>query len=77
MRTAVADGIVSTSPCKVEGAGTAHAAERSIASVDEVELLSRAMPDIFESLFQLRRGASFVEEKFSDFEEWTSITNTV
>jgi integrase len=62
MRTAVADGMISTSPCKVEGAGTEHAAERPIASVDEVELLSRAMPEhlrivvLLATWCQLRRG---------------------
>jgi integrase len=53
MRTAVADGCISTSPCKVEGAGTEHAAERPIATVDEVELLSRAMPEHLRIVVQL------------------------
>jgi len=45
MRTAVTDGIISSSPCKIEGAGTEHAAERPIASAEEIELLSEAMPE--------------------------------
>jgi integrase len=62
MRTAIADGFISTSPCKVEGAGAEHAAERPLASVDEVELLSRAMPEhlrivvLLATWCQLRRG---------------------
>ncbi len=62
MRTAVADGFISTTPCKVEGAGTEHAAERPIATVDEVEMLSRAMPEHLQIIVllatwcQLRRG---------------------
>lgn len=62
MRTAVGDGIISTSPCKVEGAGTEHAVERPVASVDEVELLTRAMPDHLRIVVplatwcQMRRG---------------------
>jgi len=42
---AVTDGIISSSPCKIEGAGTEHAAERPIASAEEIELLSEAMPE--------------------------------
>jgi integrase len=62
MRTAVADGFISISPCKVEGAGAEHATERPIATVDEVELLSRAMPEHLRIVVplatwcQLRRG---------------------
>jgi integrase len=53
MRTAVSDGLILSTPCKVEGAGTEHAAERPIASVDEVETLSRAMPDHLGIVVQL------------------------
>jgi integrase len=53
MRTAVADGLISISPCKVEGAGTEHAAERPIATVDEVGLLSKAMPEHLRIVVQL------------------------
>ncbi len=53
MRTAVADGFIATSPCKVEGAGTEHAAERPIATVDEVVLLTRAMPEHLRIVVQL------------------------
>jgi integrase len=62
MRRAVVDGIILTSPCKVEGAGTEHAAERPTASVDEIELLSRSMPEhlrivvLLATWCQLRRG---------------------
>jgi integrase len=37
----------------VEGAGTEHAAERPIATVDEVELLTRAMPEHLRIVVQL------------------------
>ena len=53
MRAAVAEGFIATSPCKVEGAGAEHAAERPIATVDEVELLSRAMPEHLRIVVQL------------------------
>lgn len=53
IRTAVVDGIISTSPCKVEGAGTEHAPERPVATVDEVESLTRAMPEHLRIVVQL------------------------
>ena len=53
MRAAAAEGFISTSPCKVEGAGAEHAPERPIAAVDEVELLSRAMPEHLRIVVQL------------------------
>ena len=62
MRTAVADGLILTSPCKVDGAGSEHAAERPIATVAEVEALVLALPDrlrltvLLGTWCQLRRG---------------------
>jgi integrase len=62
MRTAVADGLILTSPCKVDGAGSERAAERPIATVAEVEALALAMPDrlrlavLLGTWCQLRRG---------------------
>ena len=62
MRTAVADGYLSTSPCKVEGAGTERAAERPIASAIEVDKLAKSMPEHLRIIVplatwcQLRRG---------------------
>lgn len=62
MRTAVVDGLILSSPCKVNGAGTEHAAERPIATVEEVEALATAMPDhlrlivLMATWCQLRRG---------------------
>lgn len=53
MRTAVADGIISTSPCKVQGAGIEHAAERPTASVNEVDSLSKSMPEHLRIVVQL------------------------
>lgn len=62
MRTAVVDGIISKSPCTVEGASTEHPTERPTASAEEVELLSGAMPEhlrivvLLATWCQLRRG---------------------
>jgi integrase len=62
MRTAVIDGLILSSPCKVEGAGTERAAERPIASVAEIEALTVAMPEYLRLIVplatwcQLRRG---------------------
>lgn len=53
MRSALVDGVISTSPCRVEGAGTEHAAERPVATVDEVELLTMAMPEHLRIVVQL------------------------
>jgi len=62
MRTAVTDDLIITSPCKVSGASTEHAAERPMASLAEVDALFRAMPDrlglviLLATWCQLRRG---------------------
>ncbi len=62
MKTAVTDGIIGMSPCRVVGAGTEHAAERPVASVDDVAKLWEAMPPRFRIVVslatwcQLRRG---------------------
>ena len=62
MRTAVIDGLITSSPCKVSGAGVEHAAERPMASVAEIEALTDAMPDHLRTVVslaawcQLRRG---------------------
>jgi integrase len=62
MRTAVVDGFILTSPCKVDGAGSEHAAERPIATVAEVDALTSAMPErlrlavLLATWCQLRRG---------------------
>lgn len=62
LRTAVADGLIVSSPCKVSGAGVEHAAERPTATVAEVWELTNAMPDRFRLIVllatwcQLRRG---------------------
>jgi integrase len=53
MRTAVVDGIVLTTPCKVEGAGIEHAAERPTASVVEIESITKAMPEHLQIVVQL------------------------
>jgi integrase len=62
LRTAVSDGLLVSSPCKVSGASTEHAAERPTATVAEVYELANAMPDRFRLVVllatwcQLRRG---------------------
>jgi integrase len=62
MRTAVVDGLILTSPCKVDGAGTERAAERPMATIAEVEALTTAMPErlrlvvLLATWCQLRRG---------------------
>ena len=62
MRTAVIDGLILSSPCKVDGAGTERAAERPIATIAEVEALENAMPEHLRLIVplatwcQLRRG---------------------
>ncbi len=62
MRTAVVDGLILTSPCKVDGAGTERAAERPMATIAEVDALATAMPDhlrlvvLLATWCQLRRG---------------------
>ena len=62
LRTAVADGLIVTSPCKVSGASVEHASERPTATVAEVRELTIAMPDrlqlvvLLATWCQLRRG---------------------
>ena len=62
MRTAVTDGLLLASPCKVTGGGTERAAERPIATLAEVEALVAAMPERLHLVVtlatwcQLRRG---------------------
>lgn len=62
MRTAVTDGLILASPCKVVGGGSERAAERPIASLAEVDALAAAMPERFRLIIllatwcQLRRG---------------------
>jgi integrase len=53
LRTAVDDGLIMKSPCKVKGAGVERAAERPIATVAEVEALTAAMPDRLQLIIQL------------------------
>ena len=44
MGTAVVDGLLLTSPCKIDGAGTERSAERPIASVAEIQAATHSMP---------------------------------
>jgi len=45
LRTAVTDGFLISSPCKVAGGGVERPAERPVANVCEVEALEAAMPE--------------------------------
>lgn len=62
MRTAVADGRISKSPCVIRGASVEHAPERPIATPDEVRRLAEEMPAHLQLMVllacwcQLRRG---------------------
>ena len=62
MRTAVFDGVILSSPCKVDGAGIERPVERPVATVAEVEALAEAMPEHLRAMVplaawcQLRRG---------------------
>ena len=62
MRTAVTDGLIVSSPCRVSGAGVEHAVERPIATIEEIDALAIAMPDhlkvvvLLATWCQLRRG---------------------
>ena len=62
MRTAVLDGVVLNSPCKVKGAGSERAPERPVATIAEIEALHQAMPGhlrlviLLATWCQLRRG---------------------
>lgn len=62
MRTAILDGVLVSTPCKVKGAGSERAPERPVATVAEIEALHQAMPDhlklvvLLAAWCQLRRG---------------------
>ena len=62
MKTAVVDGLILASPCRVNGASTEHPAERPVATLAEVDALVQAMPDrlrlvvLLATWCQLRRG---------------------
>ena len=45
LRTAVVDGLLVSSPCKVDGAGVERPGERPVATVAEVGALEAAMPE--------------------------------
>ena len=53
MRTAVDDGLIIKTPCKVSGASTEHAAERPMATIAEVNVLTSAMPGRLQLIIQL------------------------
>lgn len=45
MKTAVTDGLIISSPCKVAGAGVERPVERPVATISDVEALEAAMPE--------------------------------
>ncbi len=62
MRTAVTDGLILTSPCRLSGAGIERAPERPLATVAEVSTLVELMPErlqlvvLLATWCQLRKG---------------------
>ena len=62
MKTAVVDGVIASSPCRVAGASTEHAEERPLATVSDIDALTEAMPYRLKAVVplavwcQLRRG---------------------
>ncbi len=62
MKTAVIDGVIASSPCRVVGASTERAEERPLATVSDIDALTKAMPDHLKAVVplavwcQLRRG---------------------
>ena len=69
MRTAVEDGVIGQSPCRIKGAGNEKAAERPVASVEDVLRISDLMPERMRALVLLvawtglRRGEAFALER--------------
>ena len=53
MRTAVTDGLIISSPCKVSGGGVERPAERPVATVAEVHELEAAMPEHLQLIVSL------------------------
>lgn len=53
MRTAVTDGFLVASPCKVDGAGVERPAERPVANVSEIESLHDSMPELLRLIVSL------------------------
>ena len=62
MKTAVTDGIIIQSPCRVPGASSEKSTERSVATIAEVAALAEAMPErlriavLLATYCQLRRA---------------------
>ncbi|MDA8284799.1 MAG: site-specific integrase, partial [Actinomycetota bacterium] len=50
---AVADDLIARSPCRVAGAGIERAAARPIATPDDIDTITRAMPERYRALIQL------------------------
>jgi integrase len=57
MRTALDDGLIARSPCRIKGGGTERAMERPIASVAEVEEIAARVPERFQALILLAAWA--------------------
>jgi integrase len=53
LRAAVVDGLITTNPCTIRGAGRAEADERPTATVDQVDQLARAVPQRYRAMIYL------------------------
>lgn len=53
LNTAAADGIIAVNPCQVSGAGVERSAERSVATVAEVDQLANTVPERYRAMVLL------------------------
>ncbi len=53
LNTAVVDELLQRNPCTVRGAGVSHAAERSVATIAQVDALAEAVPPRYRMLILL------------------------
>jgi integrase len=58
LMTAVDDGIISRNPCRIRGAGTEHAPERPVLTVEQVFALVGLVPDRYAALILVTTFAS-------------------
>ncbi len=58
MNTAVSDGLLAASPCKIKGAASSYHPERPTATLGEVQAITERMPDRYATAVILAVGAS-------------------